>query len=43
MVADEGVNIHEVDLSPFKEAVSGVYSKLDLKAEADIVKSILSD
>lgn len=42
-VADEGVNIHEVDLSPFKEAVSGVYSKLDLEAEADIVKSILSD
>jgi len=42
-VADSGVAIHEVDLAPFKEAVSGVYSMLDLEKEAEIVKSVLSE
>lgn len=42
-VAESGVKIHEVDLAPFKEAVSGVYSMLKLEAEADIVKSVLAE
>ena len=40
-VAESGVTISEVDLAPFKEAVSGVYSMLDLEAEAALVNEIL--
>ncbi len=42
-VAATGVTISEVDLAPFKEAVAGVYDMLDLTAEAEIVKSVLSN
>lgn len=42
-VAASGVEIHEVDLAPFKQAVAGVYSLLDLEEEAAIVKSVLAD
>ena len=42
-VAASGVEIHEVDLAPFKEAVAGVYSLLDLEKEAAIVKGVLAD
>ena len=42
-VAASGVTIGEVDLAPFKEAVAGVYSLLDLEAEAEIVKRVLAD
>ncbi|MCA0869423.1 C4-dicarboxylate TRAP transporter substrate-binding protein [Seohaeicola saemankumensis] len=42
-VAATGVEIHDVDLAPFKEAVAGVYSLLDLEEEAAIVKSVLAD
>lgn len=42
-VADSGVEIHEVDLAPFKSAVAGVYSLLDLEKEAAIVKGILAE
>lgn len=41
-VAAEGVEVSEVDLAPFKEAVAPVYEKLDLVKEADIVKQVLS-
>lgn len=40
-VAESGVTIHEVDLAPFKEAVSGVYGMLDLESEAAIVNKVL--
>lgn len=40
-VAASGVAISDVDLAPFKEAVSGVYGLLDLEAEAAIVKEVL--
>jgi tripartite ATP-independent transporter DctP family solute receptor len=40
-VAASGVTISEVDLEPFKEAVSGVYGLLDLEAEAAIVNEVL--
>lgn len=36
-----GVQIHDVDLAPFKEAVAGVYAKLNLTEEAGIVKTVL--
>ena len=40
-VADNGVTISEVDLAPFKEAVSGVYGMLNLEAEAATVNKVL--
>ena len=40
-VAATGVEIREVDLAPFKEAVSGVYGMLDLEKEAAIVHKVL--
>lgn len=40
-VAATGVQIHEVDLAPFKEAVKSVYSLLKLEKEAAIVNSVL--
>ena len=40
-VAASGVTISEVDLAPFKEAVSSVYTMLDLEGEAAIVKEVL--
>ncbi|MEC9344216.1 MAG: C4-dicarboxylate TRAP transporter substrate-binding protein [Pseudomonadota bacterium] len=40
-VAASGVTISDVDLAPFKEAVAGVYTKLDLGAEVDIVNKVL--
>ncbi|MXN65565.1 DctP family TRAP transporter solute-binding subunit [Stappia sp. GBMRC 2046] len=40
-VAASGVTVSEVDLEPFKEAVSGVYGLLELEAEAAIVNEVL--
>jgi TRAP-type transport system periplasmic protein len=40
-VAASGVTVSDVDLAPFKEAVSGVYSMLNLDAEVAIVKEVL--
>ncbi len=40
-VAASGVTVSEVDLAPFKEAVSGVYSMLNLEGEVAIVKEVL--
>ena len=40
-VADQGISVSEVDLAPFKEAVAGVYGKLDLEKEAALVNKIL--
>ena len=40
-VAASGVTISDVDLAPFKEAVSGVYGLLELEAEAAIVDEVL--
>ncbi|MBA5775675.1 TRAP transporter substrate-binding protein DctP [Stappia sp. F7233] len=40
-VAANGVTISEVDLAPFKEAVSGVYGLLELEAEAAVVNEVL--
>lgn len=40
-VADQGISVSEVDLAPFKEAVAGVYGKLDLEKEAALVNNIL--
>lgn len=42
-VAAAGVEIHEVDLAPFKEAVSGVYDMLDLTREKEIVNTVLAN
>ncbi|MBL4813422.1 MAG: C4-dicarboxylate TRAP transporter substrate-binding protein [Rhodobacteraceae bacterium] len=42
-VAASGVEIHEVDLGPFKEAVAGVYALLDLEEEAAIVQAVLAE
>lgn len=42
-VAASGVTVSEVDLAPFKEAVSGVYAKLNLEEEAKIVKRVLGE
>jgi TRAP-type C4-dicarboxylate transport system substrate-binding protein len=42
-VADTGVEVHEVDLAPFKTAVEGVYEELDLVSEAELVKKILAN
>lgn len=42
-VADTGVEINEVDLAPFKDAVAGVYSLLELEKEAEIVKGVLAE
>lgn len=42
-VAATGVEIHEVDLAPFKDAVAGVYPMLDLESEAAIVKKVLAE
>jgi TRAP-type transport system periplasmic protein len=41
-VAAAGVEVSEVDLAPFKEAVSGVYELVDLTNEAEIVRQILN-
>lgn len=41
-VAATGVEVREVDLAPFKEAVAGVYEMLDLTAEAEVVKDVLA-
>jgi TRAP-type C4-dicarboxylate transport system substrate-binding protein len=41
-VAASGVTVSEVDLAPFKEAVSGVYSMLNLDNEVAIVKAVLA-
>lgn len=41
-VAATGVEVRDIDLAPFKEAVAGVYEKLDLGAEAEIVNGVLS-
>lgn len=41
-VAATGVEVREVDLAPFKEAVAGVYDMLDLTTEAEIVKTVLA-
>jgi len=40
-VAASGVTVSDVDLAPFKEAVSGVYSLLELEKEAEIVNKVL--
>lgn len=40
-VAATGVTISEVDLAPFKEAVSGVYGMLNLEPEKAIVNKVL--
>lgn len=40
-VAASGVTVSEVDLAPFKEAVSGVYELLELEQEAAIVNKVL--
>jgi TRAP-type C4-dicarboxylate transport system substrate-binding protein len=40
-VAASGVTVSDVDLAPFKEAVSGVYEKLDLQSEVDTVNKVL--
>ncbi|MFC6489421.1 C4-dicarboxylate TRAP transporter substrate-binding protein [Nitratireductor sp. GCM10026969] len=42
-VAEAGVSIDEIDRTPFKEAVAGVYTKLDLEDEAATVRNILGD
>ncbi len=40
-VAEQGIQISEVDLAPFKEAVAAVYEMLNLTAEAALVKEVL--
>jgi len=40
-VAASGVTVSDVDLAPFKEAVSGVYSLLKLEPEAALVNKVL--
>ncbi|PHP67756.1 C4-dicarboxylate ABC transporter substrate-binding protein [Zhengella mangrovi] len=40
-VAASGVTVSDVDLAPFKKAVSGVYGMLNLEAEAAIVNRVL--
>lgn len=40
-VAAAGVEIHEIDLAPFKAAVAGVYGTLDLTGESEIVSEVL--
>ena len=40
-VAATGVTVSEVDLAPFKEAVAGVYTQLELEKEAAIVNKVL--
>lgn len=42
-VAATGVEVSEIDVTPFKEAVAGVYGMLDLEEEAAIVRQVLSD
>jgi TRAP-type transport system periplasmic protein len=42
-VADSGVSIDEVDLTPFKEAVAPVYKLLNLEEEAAIVHDVLAE
>lgn len=41
-VAATGVKVDKVDLAPFKQAVKGVYTKLNLEKEAAIVKTVLA-
>ena len=40
-VAAAGVGVHDVDTTPFKQAVASVYGKLSLEKEAAIVKQVL--
>ncbi|MBO6804059.1 MAG: TRAP transporter substrate-binding protein DctP, partial [Thalassospira sp.] len=40
-VAASGVEVSEVDLAPFKEAVKPVYQMLELEAEAAVVNKVL--
>lgn len=40
-VAASGVTVSDVDVAPFKAAVSGVYEMLDLQDEAEIVDKVL--
>jgi len=40
-VAATGVNVNEVDREVFKEAVAGVYGKLELEDEVAVVKEVL--
>ncbi len=40
-VAETGVTVSEVDLAPFKQAVSGVYELLELEPEVAIVNRVL--
>ncbi len=42
-VAATGVSVNEVDREVFKQAVSGVYGKLDLEDEVAIVKEVLGN
>lgn len=42
-VAATGVKVEDVDLAPFKQAVAGVYAKLNLEAEAATVKRVLGE
>lgn len=42
-VAATGVNVNEVDREVFKEAVSGVYGKLELEDEVAVVKEVLGN
>lgn len=41
-VAAAGVDVTEIDLTPFKEAVAGVYDIVNLTAEAEIVRAVLN-
>ena len=40
-VAEAGVEVTEIDLAPFREAVAGVYDIVNLTAEAELVREIL--
>lgn len=41
-IAAAGVTVADVDLAPFRAAVSGVYGKLALEGEAEIVRAVLA-
>ncbi len=41
-VAASGVEVKEIDVTPFREAVAKVYGMLDLEREAGIVKAVLA-
>lgn len=40
-VAEAGVGVDEIDLTPFREAVAGVYEIVNLTEEAEIVRAVL--